>query len=123
MRALNGQVLRGQAVDGKDVRGVRAHGNPHFLVSLVRHGSAYVLGQAVVDEKTNEITAVPALLAGRDLQWHGHDHGRPAHPRGRGPPDPGAARALLDDRQEESAQLVSGHRGAVSDPARARPAR
>jgi predicted transposase YbfD/YdcC len=68
VKALNGQVLRGQAVDGKDVRGVRAHGNPHFLVSLVRHGSAYVLGQAVVDEKTNEITAVPALLAGRDLR-------------------------------------------------------
>lgn len=67
VRALNGQVLRGQSVDGKDVRGVRAHGNPHFLVSLVRHQSAYVLGQAVVDEKTNEITAVPALLAGRDL--------------------------------------------------------
>jgi predicted transposase YbfD/YdcC len=67
VRTLTGQVLRGQAVDGKDVRGVRAHGNAHFLVSLVRHQSAYVLGQAVVDEKTNEITAVPALLAGRDL--------------------------------------------------------
>jgi predicted transposase YbfD/YdcC len=67
VRALNGQVLRGQAVDGKDVRGVRAHANPHFLVSLVRHQSAYVLGQAVVDAKTNEITAVPLLLAGRDL--------------------------------------------------------
>jgi len=67
VRALNGQVLRGQSVDGKDVRGVRAYGNPHFLVSLVRHQSAYVLGQAVVDEKTNEITAVPDLLAGRNL--------------------------------------------------------
>jgi len=67
VRALNGQVLRGQAVDGKDVRGVRAHGNPLFLVSLVRHHSAYVLGQAQVDAKTNEITAVPSLLAGCDL--------------------------------------------------------
>jgi predicted transposase YbfD/YdcC len=67
VRTLTGQVLRGQSVDGKDVRGVRAHGNPHFLVSLVRHESAYGLGQAVVDAKTNEITAVPALLAGRDL--------------------------------------------------------
>lgn len=67
VRALNGQLLRGQSVDGKDVRGVRAHGNPHFLVSLVRHQSAYVLGQAVVDAKTNEITAVPTLLDGRDL--------------------------------------------------------
>lgn len=68
VRALDGQVLRGQAVDGKDVRGGRAHGHPHFLVSLVRHGSAYVLGQAVVAEKTNEIKAVPALLARRDLR-------------------------------------------------------
>jgi predicted transposase YbfD/YdcC len=67
VRALNGQRLRGQSVDGKDVRGVRAYGNPHFLVSLVRHQSAYVLGQAAVAAKTNEITAVPALLAGRDL--------------------------------------------------------
>ena len=67
VRALNGQLLRGQSVDGKDVRGVRARGNPHFLVSLVRHQSAYVLGQAVVDAKTNEITAVPTLLDGRDL--------------------------------------------------------
>jgi predicted transposase YbfD/YdcC len=68
VRAQNGQVLRGQSVDGKDIRGVRAHGNPQFLVSLARHDSAYVLGQVVVDEKTNEITAVPALLAGRDLR-------------------------------------------------------
>jgi predicted transposase YbfD/YdcC len=68
VRAPNGQALRGQAVDGKDVRGVRTHDNPHFLVSLVRHHSAYVLGQARVDAKTNEITAVPALLAGRDLR-------------------------------------------------------
>ena len=68
VKAQNGQVLRGQSVDGKDVRGVRAHSNPQFLVSLARHQSAYVLGQVVVDEKTNEITAVPALLAGRDLR-------------------------------------------------------
>jgi hypothetical protein len=65
--AANGQTLRAQAVDGKDVRGARAHGQRLFLVSLVRHDSAYVLGQAAVEQKTNEITAVPALLAGRDL--------------------------------------------------------
>lgn len=62
-----GEVLRGQAVDGKDVRGASAHGQHTFLVSLVRHESAYVLGQAAVDIKTNEITVVPALLASRDL--------------------------------------------------------
>lgn len=63
----NGQVLRAQAVDGKDVRGARAHGRRVFLVSRVRHGTAYVLGQEVVDIKTNEITVVPKLLAGLDL--------------------------------------------------------
>ena len=63
----DGQVWRAQAVDGKAVRGASAHGQRTFLVSLVRHASAYVLGQAAVDVKTNEITAVPTLLAGRDL--------------------------------------------------------
>ena len=63
----DGQVFRGQAVDGKDVRGASAHGEHTFLVSLVRHEHAYVLGQAAVDRKTNEITVVPHLLTGRDL--------------------------------------------------------
>ena len=63
----DGQVFRGQAVDGKDVRGARAHGERTFLVSLVRHEHAYVLGQAAVDCKTNEITAVPLLLTGHNL--------------------------------------------------------
>lgn len=62
-----GEVLRGQAVDGKDVRGASAHGQHTFLVSLVRHESAYVLAQTAVDVKTNEITVVPTLLADRDL--------------------------------------------------------
>ncbi len=65
---LNGQTLRAQAVDGKEVRGARAHGRRLFLVSRVRHGAAYVLDQAVVDVKTNEITVVPQLLAGLDLR-------------------------------------------------------
>ena len=68
VKTPDGQVLRGQAVDGKDVRGASAHGQPTFLVSLVRHGSAYVLGQMAVDVKTNEIKVVPKLLAGRNLR-------------------------------------------------------
>ena len=40
----DGQPWRGQAIDGKDVRGARAHGTHTFLVSLVRHDSGYVLG-------------------------------------------------------------------------------
>ncbi|MGQ9855054.1 MAG: ISAs1 family transposase [Candidatus Oleimicrobiaceae bacterium] len=63
-----GEVWYGQALDGKEIRGSRAHGCPLFLLSLVRHESAIVLGQARVAEKSNEITAAPALLAGRNLE-------------------------------------------------------
>ena len=45
VRATNGAWLQGQAVDGTELRGTNAHGAPHCLVSLVRHGSAYTLGQ------------------------------------------------------------------------------
>ena len=58
---------RGLAIDGKAVRGANAHGAACHLVSVVRHADGYVLQQAAVGAKTNEITAVPALLAGRDL--------------------------------------------------------
>ena len=57
----------GQAVDGKAVRGANRHGAKLHLVSLVRHESARVRKQVRVSEKSNEITAVPALLAGLDL--------------------------------------------------------
>jgi len=68
LRGADGSLLRGLAVDGKDLRGARAHGNQTFLVSLVGHGDGLVLGQEAVDVKTNEITVVPKLLAGRDLR-------------------------------------------------------
>jgi predicted transposase YbfD/YdcC len=67
VRAANGTWLRGQAVDGKELRGTNAHGEPHCLVSLVRHGSAYTLGQEDVPGKGHEIAAVQRLLADRDL--------------------------------------------------------
>lgn len=60
-------ALRGQAIDGKEVRGASKQGKSLMLVSLVRHESAAVLGQQAVDCKTNEITVAPELLAGRDL--------------------------------------------------------
>ena len=65
--AVNGELLRGQAVDGKAVRGANKHGSTLHLVSLVRHESGCVLNQCAVATKSNEITAVPRLLAGRDL--------------------------------------------------------
>jgi predicted transposase YbfD/YdcC len=60
--------VRGQAIDGKAVRGAGKQGAPLTLVSLVRHESAVVLAQQAVDQKTNKITVVPALLAGRNRQ-------------------------------------------------------
>ena len=64
----NGELLRGQSVDGKAVRGANKHGMALHLVSLVRHESGCVLNQCAVAVKSNEITAVPRLLAGRDLR-------------------------------------------------------
>jgi hypothetical protein len=59
--------LEGQAIDGKTVRGVGRSGSPCQLVSLVEHTSATVLAQEQVAHKRDERSAVPVLLAGRDL--------------------------------------------------------
>jgi predicted transposase YbfD/YdcC len=58
---------QGQALDGKAVRGANRRGAGVHLVSRVRHADAVVLGQVAVAAKSNEITAAPRLLAGRDL--------------------------------------------------------
>ena len=58
----------GQAVDGKAVRGANRHGAQLHRVSLVRHGSGRVRKQVRVRDKSNEITAVPVLLAGLDVR-------------------------------------------------------
>ena len=60
-----GDILHGQALDGKAVRGAGAHGQPTHLVSLVQHTSAVTLAQVAVEQKRNEISAAPALLQGR----------------------------------------------------------
>lgn len=59
--------LKGQSIDGKTVRGLRRYEQSLHLVSLVRHDSGIVLNQLAVNDKSNEITAVPQLLAQRDL--------------------------------------------------------
>ena len=67
LEGRDGELLRGLAVDGKAVRGANAHGVKVHLVSCVRHESGVTLAQSKVEEKTNEIRAVPELLAGQDL--------------------------------------------------------
>lgn len=60
--AANFQVEREQviAIDGKTVRGAGLRAL--HLVSAWAHHSGIVLGQRKVDEKSNEITAIPQLL-------------------------------------------------------------
>jgi predicted transposase YbfD/YdcC len=58
------------AIDGKAIRHSfdRKRGlSPLHLVSAWASEQRLVLGQEVVDSKSNEITAIPALLAGLDL--------------------------------------------------------
>lgn len=62
-----GTILHAQAVDGNAVRGATAGGTPTHLVRVVHHGDGVTLTQAAIAHKRSEITAVPALLRGRDL--------------------------------------------------------
>lgn len=60
--------LRGQAVDGKELRGTGRYGTPVRLVSLVQHGTGTTLGQCRVPDKASELRALSALLEGRELR-------------------------------------------------------
>ena len=66
VQAIN-QLTQGQviAVDGKQLRGSRDSGvgkNAIYMVSAWATENQLVLGQRKVDEKSNEITAIPKLL-------------------------------------------------------------
>jgi predicted transposase YbfD/YdcC len=52
------------SIDGKTIRGAKSHGikSPFHMVSAWASESNIVLGQLRVDEKSNEITAIPELL-------------------------------------------------------------
>jgi predicted transposase YbfD/YdcC len=72
VRALR-QTTAGQfvGIDGKTARasGDRAQGqNPLHVVSAWASANQLVLGQVAVDEKSNEITAIPTLLEMLELQ-------------------------------------------------------
>lgn len=56
-----GQVI---AIDGKTLRGAKSHGkcSPIHMVSAWACENNLVLGQVKVNEKSNEITAIPELL-------------------------------------------------------------
>ncbi len=56
-----------RALDGKTVRGVGKHGVRVHLVSEVSQPDGRVLQQQAVEERSNEIPCVQAMLRGRDL--------------------------------------------------------
>ena len=60
---VGSEGLRGHAIDGKAVRGAGRHGKSLCIVGRVEHETGRVLDQVEVDHKSNEITAVPVLLA------------------------------------------------------------
>jgi len=62
-----GEILQGQAIDGKTLRTATAHGDRTHLVSLVQHGGGQTLAQVEVQAKRNEVTASQHLLAERAL--------------------------------------------------------
>lgn len=63
----HGEIVQGQAIDGKSVRTASAHGDRTHLVSLVQHGGGQTLAQIEVASKRNEVAASQKLLAARDL--------------------------------------------------------
>jgi predicted transposase YbfD/YdcC len=62
-----GEILQGQAIDGKAVRTATAHGDRTHLVSVVQHASAQTIGQTERATKRSEASAAQHVLCGRDL--------------------------------------------------------
>ena len=62
-----GQVI---AIDGKNLRGAKSNGkkSPVHMVSAWASDNNIVLGQVRVNEKSNEITAIPQLLETLDIE-------------------------------------------------------
>lgn len=60
-KITSGEVV---AIDGKTIRGAKANGkkSPVHMVSAWTSDNNLVLGQIKVNEKSNEITAIPKLL-------------------------------------------------------------
>jgi predicted transposase YbfD/YdcC len=60
-KITQGEVV---AIDGKTIRGAKANGkkSPVHMVSAWANDNNLVLGQTKVNEKSNEITAIPKLL-------------------------------------------------------------
>jgi len=96
------------AVDGKTARGARPGGAPAVhLLAAFHTDTGVVLGQHVVDGKTNEINAFAPLLARVDITADDHHRRRVAHPtRPRHLPD-WSGRALPAQGQGQPADAAA----------------
>ncbi len=96
---------QGHALEGKALRGARAHDRPIHLLGLVSH-QGRVLAQLAVAEHANENT--PAPLAGwPDAAGHGQHAGCRADPVVPGGADSGARGPLSDGGQGQSTDPAS----------------
>lgn len=71
VREICGKYTGVVAIDGKTIRGASKRGKSGFNLHIVSAFSALngvSLGQLKVDDKSNEITAIPALIEALDLQ-------------------------------------------------------
>jgi predicted transposase YbfD/YdcC len=71
VRATSGQVKGVVAIDGKRICGSRDAPSGKGAIQMVSawaHDNGMVLGQVKVDDKSNEITAIPTLLELLDLE-------------------------------------------------------
>ena len=113
------------AIDGKTLCGTRETGKKQLvhMVSAWAEGNGLVLGQRKVDEKSNEITAIPKLLDALELSRRRGDHrrhGLPARDRQQDHREEGRLRA---GGQRQSARPAGRQSGLVSDAGRRRGGR
>ncbi len=99
------------AIDGKTLRHSfdrKREQSPLHLVSAWASEQRVVLGQVAVDSKSNEMTAIPALLAGLALCWWAGHHRRCRLPESHRSGDSRPASRLCAHGERESATHLAG---------------
>ncbi len=112
VKAIQGRVRGLVAIDGKTARRSHDQGRGKkaiHVVSAWARESSLALGQVTVDEKSNEITAIPELVRQLDLKgWSGH------HRRD------GMSARDCQDHHRRPRRLLAGRKRQPGDPGRGR---
>ena len=98
------------SIDGKTLRGsqgAKDRGNPLHLVAPGRAPQGLTLGQVAVDEKSNEITAIPKLLEMLELKGGDRQHRCDGMPKRDRSADRGRRRRFSVGGKGQPAELVA----------------